>query len=82
MVPGSVMTGEEVEEIDDVRVFASFFSKNKMLFISIMASVVMQLAILYITALNPIFKVIPLKPFQLFVCFLGSLTAFLIIPGN
>ncbi len=56
--------------------------KNKMLFISIMASVAMQLAILYITALNPIFKVITLTPFQLFVCFLGSLTAFLIIPGK
>ena len=71
-----------MEEIDDVRVFTRFFSKNKMLFISIMASVAMQLAILYITALNPIFKVIPLTPFQLFVCFLGSLTAFLIIPSK
>jgi magnesium-transporting ATPase (P-type) len=82
MVPGSVMTGEEVEEIDDVRVFTRFFSKNRMLFISIMASVAMQLAILYITALNPIFKVITLTPFELFVCFLGSLTAFLIILGK
>jgi len=81
-VPGSVMTGEAVEEIDDIRVFARIFSENKMLFISIMASVAMQLAILYITALNPIFKVITLTPFQLFVCFLGSLTAFLIIPGK
>ena len=76
------MTGEEVEEIDDVRVFARIFSENKMLFISIMASVAMQLAILYITTLNPIFKVITLTPFQLFVCFLWSLTAFLIIPGK
>jgi len=81
-VPGSVMTGEEVEEIDDVRVFARISSENKMLFISIMASVAMQLAILYITALNPIFKGIPLTPFQLFVCFLWSLTAFFIIPGK
>ena len=51
-----------------------------MLFISIMASVAMQWAIRYITAIKPIFKFVPLTPFQLFVCFLESLTAFLVIP--
>jgi Ca2+-transporting ATPase len=58
------------------------WTENKMLFISIGVSVAMQMAILYIPALNPIFKVVPLTAFQLFVCFLGSLTAFLIIPGK
>lgn len=58
------------------------WTENKMLFISIVVSVAMQMAILYIPALNPIFKVVPLTAFQLFVCFLGSLTAFLIIPGK
>lgn len=53
-----------------------------MRFISIMPSIAMPLAILYITALNPIFKVVPLTPFQRFVCFLRSLTAFLIMPGR
>ena len=58
------------------------WTENKMLFVSIMVSLAMQLAILYIPALNPIFKVAPLTPFQLLLCFLGSLTAFLIIPGK
>jgi len=58
------------------------WTENKMLFVSIMVSLAMQLAILYIPALNPIFKVAPLTGFQLFLCFLGSLTAFLIIPGK
>jgi Ca2+-transporting ATPase len=58
------------------------WTENRMLFISIMVSLAMQMAILYIPALNPIFKVVPLTAFQLFVCFLGSLTAFLIIPGK
>jgi len=58
------------------------WTENKMLFVSIMVSLAMQMAILYIPALNPIFKVVPLTGFQLFVCFLGSLTAFLIIPGK
>ncbi|GAG17491.1 unnamed protein product, partial [marine sediment metagenome] len=39
-------------------------------------------AILYVPALNTIFKVVPLTPFQLLLCFIGSLTAFLIIPGK
>jgi len=58
------------------------WTENKMLFISVVVSLAMQMAILYIPALNPIFKVVPLTGFQLFVCFLGSLTAFLIIPGK
>ncbi|UCH56640.1 MAG: cation-transporting P-type ATPase [Candidatus Bathyarchaeota archaeon] len=58
------------------------WTANKMLFISVIVSLALQMAILYIPALNPIFKVAPLTPFQLLICFLGSLTAFLIIPGK
>jgi len=58
------------------------WTENKMLFISIVVSLVMQMLILYVPALNPLFKVVPLTPFQLALCFLGSLTAFLILPGK
>jgi Ca2+-transporting ATPase len=58
------------------------WTENKMLFISVIVSLAMHMAILYIPALNPIFKVVPLTPFQLSLCFLGSLTAFLILPGK
>jgi Ca2+-transporting ATPase len=58
------------------------WTENKMLFISIIVSLAMQMAIIYIPALNPIFKVAPLTPLQLGICALGSLTAFLILPGK
>jgi Ca2+-transporting ATPase len=55
-------------------------SANKMLFVSVMIGLGLQLMILYIPFLSNIFKVVPLTSFQLTLCFLGSLTAFLIIP--
>ena len=58
------------------------WTENKMLFVSIIISLAMQLAILYIPALNTMFKVAPLTPFQLGICVIGSLTAFLILPGK
>jgi len=58
------------------------WTENKMLFITILVSLMLQMAILYVPALNIIFKVVPLTPFQLLLCFIGSLTAFLIIPGK
>jgi Ca2+-transporting ATPase len=58
------------------------WTENRMLFVSIVVSLVMQMLILYVPALNPIFKVVPLTPFQLALCFVGSLTAFLILPGK
>jgi Ca2+-transporting ATPase len=58
------------------------FTENKMLFVSVAVSLAMQMAILYVPALNPIFKVAPLTPFQLGLCFVGSLTALLILPGK
>ena len=57
-------------------------TENKMLFVSIVVSLAMQMAIIYVPALNTMFRVAPLTPFQLLLCFLGSLTAFLIIPGK
>ena len=56
------------------------WTANKMLFISVVIGLVLQFMILYIPALNVIFHVVPLTGFQLLICFLGSLTAFLIIP--
>ncbi|MCW4051474.1 MAG: cation-transporting P-type ATPase [Candidatus Bathyarchaeota archaeon] len=56
------------------------FTANKMLFVSVMVGLILQLMILYIPFLNEIFHVVPLTPFQLFYCFAGSLTAFLIVP--
>jgi Ca2+-transporting ATPase len=56
------------------------FTANKMLFVSVMVGLALQFMILYIPFLNDIFHVVPLTPFQLFLCFAGSLTAFLIVP--
>ncbi|MBN2335434.1 cation-transporting P-type ATPase [Candidatus Bathyarchaeota archaeon] len=56
------------------------FVANKMLFVSVAVGVGLQFLILYVPALNEVFHVVPLTPFQLFYCFAGSLTAFLIIP--
>ena len=58
------------------------WTENKMLFVSVIVSLALQMLILYVPALNPIFKVAPLTPFQLAMCFVGSLTAFLILPGK
>lgn len=55
---------------------------NKMLFVSVVISLILQFMILYIPYLANIFHVVPLTMFQLGLCFLGSLTAFLVIPGK
>lgn len=55
---------------------------NKMLFVSVVIGVILQFMILYIPYLANIFHVVPLTMFQLGLCFLGSLTAFLVIPGK
>ncbi len=56
------------------------WTANKMLFISVVVGLGLQFMILYIPAFNVIFHVVPLTGFQLLICFLGSLTAFLIVP--
>jgi Ca2+-transporting ATPase len=58
------------------------FTANKMLFVSIVIGYLLQFMILYIPALNNIFHVVPLSPFLLGLCILGSFTAFLILPGR
>jgi len=55
---------------------------NKMLFVSVFVSLILQFAIIYLPPLQNLFHVAPLTPFQLGLCFLGSLTAFLILPGK
>jgi Ca2+-transporting ATPase len=53
---------------------------NKMLFVSVVVGIALQFMILYIPFLNEVFHVVPLTPFQLSLCILGSFTALLIIP--
>lgn len=53
---------------------------NKMLFVSVVVGLALQLMILYVPFLNEIFHVVPLTRFQLGLCVLGSFTALLIIP--
>jgi hypothetical protein len=48
--------------------------------VSVVIGLTLQFAILYNPWLNRIFHVVPLTGLQLLVCFVGSLTAFLIIP--
>jgi Ca2+-transporting ATPase len=55
---------------------------NKMLFVSVVFSLLLQFAIIYLPPLQNLFHVAPLTPFQLSLCFIGSLTAFLILPGK
>jgi len=55
---------------------------NKMLFVSIVVSLALQFAIIYLPPLQNLFHVAPLTPLQLGLCVLGSLTAFLILPGK
>jgi len=55
-------------------------SANKMLFVSVVVGLTLQLMILYVPFLNNVFHVVPLTPNQLLICFLGSLTALLIVP--
>ncbi len=56
------------------------WTENKMLFISVVVGIGLQFAIIYTPWLNDVFHVVPLSGLQLLVCFLGSLTAFLIVP--
>ena len=56
------------------------WTENKLLFVSVVIGLALQFAILYIPSLNEIFHVVPLSGLQLLVCFVGSLTAFLIVP--
>jgi Ca2+-transporting ATPase len=56
--------------------------ENKMLFLSVLIGIGLQFSILYLPVLSNIFHVVPLTLEQLLLCFIGSLTAFLILPGK
>jgi len=58
------------------------WTENKMLFVSVVVSLILQMLILYVPFLNTAFKVVPLPPQLLLLCVIGSLSAFLIIPGK
>jgi Ca2+-transporting ATPase len=58
------------------------WTENKMLVISVVVGVALQFMILYIPALSNIFRVVPLSSSELLLCFIGSLSAFLIIPSK
>ena len=55
---------------------------NKMLFVSVVVSLALQMVIIYLPPLQKLFHVAPLTPLQLSLCILGSFTAFLILPGK
>jgi Ca2+-transporting ATPase len=58
------------------------FTENRMLFISVVISLILHLLILYVPFLNVMFSVVPLPPELLLLCTIGSLSAFLIVPGR
>lgn len=55
---------------------------NRLLFVSVVVGVGLQMLILYTPALTNIFHVAPLSPFLLGLCLLSSLTVFLVMPGK
>jgi len=58
------------------------FTANRWLFVSVVVGIGLQFLILYTPTLAEVFHVVPLSPFHLALCVLGSLTAFLVIPGK
>jgi Ca2+-transporting ATPase len=58
------------------------FIANRMLAVAGVVTLVLHFSIIYVPFLNEIFHVVPLTPFQLLICFVGSLSAFLVFPGK
>jgi Ca2+-transporting ATPase len=58
------------------------WTENRMLFLSILVSIIIQLLILYWPPLQAVFHVKPLTPLQFALCVLGAFTAFLIFPNK
>jgi len=56
-------------------------TNNHLLFISVIASLLLQLAVIYISPLNTIFHLSPLSPRQLGTCILAGLSALFIMPS-
>jgi len=55
---------------------------NKMLFYSILTSILLQVAIVYVPFLHPIFDTTALSPLELAICSLGALSGLLLFPGK
>jgi Ca2+-transporting ATPase len=55
---------------------------NRMLFYSIMASMLIQVAIIYMPFLHPIFHTTALSPLEFAVCTIGALSGLLLFPGK
>jgi len=55
---------------------------NKMLFYSILTSILLQVAIVYVPFLHPIFDTTTLNPLELAICSLGALSGLLLFPGK
>lgn len=55
---------------------------NKMLLLSVIAGTILQMAIVYVPALNTVFKTVPLTTYELGLSILGGCTALLIFPGK
>ncbi|MGQ9679602.1 MAG: cation-translocating P-type ATPase [Candidatus Bathyarchaeia archaeon] len=58
------------------------FSENKMLFLSAVAGIILQFAIIYLEPLQELFHVTALNPYLLLLTILGASTALLIMPGK
>ncbi len=55
---------------------------NKMLFVSVIVSIIFLLLIVYIPFLQPIFHTTYLNGFELAICLAGALSAFTVFPGK
>ncbi|KYH37214.1 MAG: ATPase [Candidatus Bathyarchaeota archaeon B23] len=58
------------------------WTENRMLFLSVVVSIAIQIAIIYWPPLQTVFHVKPLTPLQFALCVLGAFTAFLILPNK
>ena len=57
-------------------------TENKLLIVSVVSSVVLQLAVIYLPPLQGLFKVAPLPVEYLGLCVVASLSVFLIVPSK
>jgi len=57
-------------------------TENRMLFLSVLVSIAIQILIIYWPPLQALFHLKPLSPLQLSICILGAFTALLIFPGK
>jgi Ca2+-transporting ATPase len=63
-------------------VFVIGFASNRALFATVLGTVVLQLATVYVPALNPVFKTEPLSAVELLVCALASSIVFFAVEAE